>query len=89
MKQHFESVPISIRAGINYTAIVRVFPARQAPHVSADHPRYLSPGEPARIQIIRILNKAATDVTDTLHYTTRKSISDAVSIKLGVKEVVS
>ena len=89
MKPRFESVPVSIGAGINYTAIVRVFPARQAPHVSADHPRYMSPGEPARIQIIRILNNAAADVTDTLHYTTRRSIEEAVSHKLGTKEVVS
>ena len=33
----------------------RLYPARRAPHFGPDHPDYLAPGSPARIEVVRVL----------------------------------
>ena len=81
VKPSFLSVPVSV-GGEDYSVIVRVVPARAAAHVGADSPRYLDPGKPARVEILRIL-RGAVDVTSELTYWTRRAIETAVREETG------
>ncbi len=38
-----------------YACEARVFPARPAPHVGADSPRYMAPGTPGLVRILAVL----------------------------------
>ena len=72
----FRSIPVAV-GGSSYNVIARVFPARRSPHVGADSPSFMQPGQPARFEVIRIL-RGAEEVTSELLPFTRSAIEDAV-----------
>lgn len=81
-RARFTSVFVTV-GDSRYCAIVRRYPARAAAKVGADHPRFMDPGEPARVQVMRIL-RDAVDVTDDLTVFIRAKIEDAVRKAAGV-----
>ena len=61
----------------------RLHPARRAPHVGADSPRFLSPDRPARVELIRVLLDRV-DVTRRLEAETKTAVEIAVCKEAGV-----
>ena len=44
--------------GVRYRVDCLVYPARPAPHVGADSPRFMDPGSPLRVEAIRVRPEA-------------------------------
>jgi hypothetical protein len=75
-KAAFKSVRVVV-GGEQYYAIVRAIPARAPAHAGADSPRFLDPGRPARVEVMKILLDGI-DVTAALMPWTRRKIEDHV-----------
>jgi hypothetical protein len=65
-------------ARIAYDVECRVFPPRAEAHVGPDSPRYLDPGSPLRVVIIRILRDRVEMSGNDLLPSTRRAIADLV-----------
>lgn len=67
-----------------YAVDCRVQPPRASPHVGADSPRFMSPGSPLRVRVLRIL-RDRIDVTEDLVRMTRSKIDRAVYREAAVR----
>ena len=81
MKARFQTVRVAV-GDFSYDVIARVLPARRAPHVGADSPRFMSPDQPARIQVLRILRGA--EEAENIMPWSRAKIEEAVREKLKI-----
>lgn len=80
MKAQFPTVS-TVVGGVKYDVHLRILPGRAPSHAGPESPRYLDPGCPPRIQIIRILKAGVVvwdRVTNDLHWSTRQQIESAV-----------
>jgi len=59
--------------GCEYAVPCRIVPSRAASRAGADSPRFLDPGSPPRVQVLRIL-RDRIDVTGEISWFTRTPI---------------
>jgi len=71
-------------ARVTYAAEVRITPPKPAPHVGPDHPKYMSPGAPLQVRVLRIL-RDRVDVSDDLLWHTRDGIQELVELEVAAK----
>jgi hypothetical protein len=73
MKPFYRTVFVNL-GGRAYSVHCRVLPPRAASHAGADSSRYLDPGSPPRVQVLRIL-RGQEDVTEgALSWWTKRPI---------------
>lgn len=77
MKPRFETRHVDF-GGERFACIVRVSPRRAPAHAGADDVRFLDPGAPERVTVMRILQDGV-DVTEDLTYFARRAVEKAAS----------
>lgn len=63
--------------GQEYRVHLCITPGRAAAHAGADSPRFMDPGCPPRVRVIRILRDGIEQTGEDLLYFTRRAIEEA------------
>ena len=66
-----------------YVVDCRVLPGRAPAHASADSPRFMDPGSPGRVEIMRV-RRGGLDVTDALDGDLRQLLRERCARAAGV-----
>lgn len=82
MRTRFSSFRIDVGAR-RYMCDVRIIPPRAATHAGADAVRFLDPGSPGRVEIVRV-RKGGLDVTDAIDADLRLLIRERCAFAAGV-----
>lgn len=76
-KPEYGTCRVKLGAGI-LSVEYRLHPARAAPHVGADSPRFLDPGSPAHVEVLRV-KEGGWDITCGLEAQTLTVIEQEVA----------
>ncbi len=72
---------------LDYIAVCLITEAHQAPHVGADHPRYMEPGSPGALKVQNVLWQGI-DLTESMSAPTRRKVEAAARKAIGMPEPV-
>jgi hypothetical protein len=74
-----------VYARISYDVEVRIFPPRAFSKTGPDSPKYLDPGHPLRVQILRILKDRVEQRGGDLMSHARQAITELVELEAAAK----
>jgi hypothetical protein len=68
---------------LDYVAICKITEPHRAPHVGADHPRFMEPGSPGAVEVQNVLWEGI-DLTERLSAPTRRKVEAAARQAIGM-----